>query len=195
MENKKNNEQHKKNAADPEACECAEKVIEVNEAEFNRLKEEAGKAKENWDKYLRLQADFENTRKRWERDRSDILRYANDDLLCSLLNITDDLERSLELSQEKHEDFTAFLKGVEMILAHIHDLMKKNGVTAVDAAGKIFDPNFHEALMQVESADWPENTVVEEMQKGYLLNGKVLRTAKVKVSKKPAVKEKEEDKK
>jgi molecular chaperone GrpE len=195
MENKKNNEQHKKNNGEPETCECAEKTIEVNEAEFNRLKEEAGKAKENWDKFLRLQADFENTRKRWERDRSELLRYANDDLLCSMLNITDDLERSLELSQGKHEDFTAFMKGVEMILAHIHDLMKKNGVSPIDASGKIFDPNFHEALMQVENGDWPENTVVEELQRGYLLNGKVLRTAKVKVSKKPADKEKEEDKK
>ena len=195
MENKKNNESHKKNNRDPETCECSEKTIEVNEAEFNRLKEEAGKAKENWDKYLRLQADFENTRKRWERDRSELLRYANDDLLCSLLNITDDLERSLELSQDKHEDFTAFMKGVEMILAHIHDLMKKNGVSGINASGKIFDPNFHEALMQVESNDWPENTVIEELQKGYLLNGKVLRTAKVKVSKKPAARENEENKK
>ncbi|MCK9594817.1 MAG: nucleotide exchange factor GrpE [Candidatus Omnitrophica bacterium] len=195
MENKKNHESQKKNDVQPQPGECAEKIIEVNEAEFNRLKEEAAKAQENWDKFLRLQADFENTRKRWERDRLELLRYANDDLLCSLLNITDDLERSLELSQGKHEDFTAFMKGVEMILAHIHDLMKKNGVAAIDASGKIFDPNFHEALMQVESGDWPENTVVEELQKGYLLNGKVLRTAKVKVSKNPAAKEKEENKK
>jgi molecular chaperone GrpE len=101
-----------------------------------------------------------------------------------LLNVIDDLERSIELSQNKHEDFTAFLKGVEMILAHLHDLLKTNGVSVIEAQGKIFDPHYHEALMQVEKNDLPENTIIEELQKGYLLNGKVIRTAKVKVSKK-----------
>jgi len=181
-ENKKEHENHKKEHNEAKVSEA--QTITLKEAEFAQLKQDAEKAKDYWDKYLRLQADFENTRKRWEREKSGLLRYANDDLLCDLLNVIDDLERSLELSQNKHEDFTAFLKGVEMILAHLHDLLKKNGVSPIESIGKPFDPNLHEALMQVENEGTAENTVIEELQKGYLLNDKVIRTAKVKVSKK-----------
>lgn len=159
-----------------------DKTVVLKESEYTQLKQEAQKAGECWDKYLRLQADFENTRKRWERQRSELLQYANNDLLCDLLNVIDDLERSIELSITKHEDFTAFLKGVEMILAHLHDLLKKNGVVPIKAMGKPFDPNLHEALMQVEKEGIAENIVIEELQKGYLLNDKVIRTAKVKVA-------------
>ncbi len=161
-----------------------EKTVVIKETEFLQLKEEAASAKEYWDKLLRLQADFENTRKRLERDREEFVKYANEDLICSLLDIVDDLERSIELTQEKHEDSMAFLKGVEMILAHLHDMLKKYGVKHIEAKGKTFDPNFHEALMQEGQDDLPENTVVEELQKGYWLNNKVIRTSKVKVSKK-----------
>ena len=86
-----------------------------------------------------------------------------------------------------------------MILAHLHDLLKKNGVVCINAKGKNFDPNYHEALMQVEKDELPEHTVVEEMQKGYTLNDKVIRTAKVQVSKKKGqdiqIKDKQEEKK
>jgi molecular chaperone GrpE len=177
MEAKKNQDNPQKQSKAAE-----DKTVTLKESEYAQLKQEALKGEEYWDKYVRLQADFENTRKRWERDKSELLRYANDDLLCDLLNVVDDLERSVELSQEKHEDFTAFLKGVEMILAHLHDLLKSNGVSPINALGKPFDPNLHEALMQVEDQNKPEHTVVEELQKGYLLNNKVLRTAKVKVA-------------
>jgi molecular chaperone GrpE len=183
----------KENKKDHEKKEPQDKAVSITESEYALLKEEARKAKENWDKFVRLQADFENARKRWERDRSDILKYAGEDLLMDLLNIVDDLERSLELSQQKHEDYTAFVKGVEMILAHFHDLIKKNGVKPIESEGKIFDPNFHEALMQVERDDLAEHTVVEELQKGYLLNDRVIRTAKVKVSKKKAETQKEQE--
>jgi molecular chaperone GrpE len=159
--------------------------VTIKEAELSRLKEEAEKAKENWDKYVRLNADMENTRKRWERERGELIRFGNEGLLVDLLNINDELERALSLSQEKHEDFTAFMKGVEMIVAHLHDLLKRNGIKPMEAHGKKFDPNFHEALMQVEQGDLPENTIVEELQKGYMLDNHVFRTAKVKVSHKP----------
>lgn len=161
-----------------------EKTVTIPEAEYSRLKEQAAKADENWDKFVRLQADFENARKRWERERREFGQFANEDLLCNILTIVDELERSVELSQQKHEDHTAFLKGVEMILAHLYELLKKNGVSCIDAKGKCFDPHCHEALMQVETDEVPENTVVEEMQKGYTLNSRVIRTAKVQVAKK-----------
>jgi len=165
-----------------------EKIITLKESEYLKLKEEADKAKEHWDKMLRLQAEFENTRKRMERDKQDFIKFANERIILELLNILDDLERTVELAQTKHQDLSAFLKGVEMILAHLYELLKEYGVKPIEGNGKIFDPNFHEALMQVEEKDLPEHTIVEELQKGYLLNDRVIRTSKVKVSKKQEVK-------
>ncbi|MGA2775540.1 MAG: nucleotide exchange factor GrpE [Candidatus Omnitrophota bacterium] len=166
------------------APEKEEKLITLKEQEYLKLKGEAEKGKESWDKLLRMQADFENTRKRLEREKQDFIKFANEGLILELLNILDDLERVVNSAELKNEDMPAFLKGVEMILAHIYEMLKEHGVKSVEAEGKLFDPNFHEALMQVENKDLPEHTVVEELQKGYLLNDRVIRTAKVKVSKK-----------
>ena len=142
------------------------------------------KGGESWDKLLRIQADFENTRKRLEREKLDFIKFANESLILELLNILDDLERVVNLAESKNQDLPAFLKGVEMILAHLYEMLKEHGVKPIEAQGKIFDPNFHEALMQADNSDLPEHTIVEELQKGYLLNDRVIRTAKVKVSKK-----------
>ena len=170
MEEKKNNKE--------------EKTVHIKEAELEKLKEEAGQLKELQDKMLRLQADLENNRKRLEKEKHDFVKFANEGIIVELLNIMDDLERTVNLAETKQEDLPAFLKGVEMILAHLYDLLKEHGVKRIEAEGKVFDPHFHEALLQVEDKDKPEHTVVEELQKGYLLNDRVIRTAKVKVSKK-----------
>ncbi|TAN59406.1 nucleotide exchange factor GrpE [bacterium] len=159
-----------------------EKTITLKESEYSKLKEEAEKATEHWDKLLRLQADFENTRKRLDREKQDFVKFANEGIIFELLNILDDLERAVDLAEQKHQDFSAFLKGVEMILAHLYEMLKEFGLKPIEAEGKIFNPNFHEALMQVENKGLPEHTIVEELQKGYLLNDRVLRTAKVKVA-------------
>ncbi|RJO63949.1 MAG: nucleotide exchange factor GrpE [Candidatus Omnitrophota bacterium] len=179
---KKENHEHEKESAQLQAAQ--EKTITIKEDEYNRLKEEAAKASEYWDRLLRLQADFENTRKRLEREKADFIRFANEGLISELLNILDDLERVVELAQAKHEDLPAFLRGVEMILVHLHELLKKSGIKPIEAKGKLFDPHYHEAMMQVEDSAIAENSVVEELQKGYLLHDRVIRTVKVKVSKK-----------
>ncbi len=162
-----------------------EKNIELSEEEYNQLKQEADKSKEYWERILRLQADFDNIRKRLEREKQEFVRFANEALIVDLLNVVDDLERTVELAQAKHEDLPAFLKGVEMILAHLYDLLKEQGISPIEAKGQSFDPSYHEALLKIDTDDFSENTVVEELQKGYLLNGRVIRTAKVKVAKKP----------
>lgn len=192
-EHKKDHDGHtKKNDEQREAC-AEEKTVTLSETEFLQLKEDAAKSREHWERCLRLQADFENTRKRLEKEKQDFMRFANEGLLFDLLNVLDDLERTVALAQQrapddtpqqKHEDVPAFLKGVEMILAHLYELLKKHGVKPIDAQGKAFDPNYHEALMQAQDNDVPEHTVIEEMQKGYLLNDRVIRTAKVSVSRK-----------
>jgi molecular chaperone GrpE len=159
-----------------------EKLVTIPEAEYSQLKEDAKKAEEHWDRVLRLQADFDNIRKRFEKDKQDFTKFANEGIILELLIILDDLERTIELAQSKEQASAVFLKGVEMILAHLYDLLKAHGIKPIDAEGKIFDPNFHEALMQVENNDFPEHTVVEELQKGYFLNDRVIRTSKVRVS-------------
>ncbi|MDP2044306.1 MAG: nucleotide exchange factor GrpE, partial [Candidatus Omnitrophota bacterium] len=160
------------------------KTITLNESEYLELKEEVAKSKDFQDKLMRAQADFENLRKRLEKDKQDFLKYANEGIILELLNVLDDLERVINLAEDKHEDLNAFLKGVEMILAHLYDLLKEYGVKPIEAEGQVFDPHYHEALMQVENKDLAEHTIVEVLQKGYLMYERVIRTTKVKVSKK-----------
>jgi molecular chaperone GrpE len=176
-ENKHNN--HKENKE-----EKAKATVTLSESEYAGLKEIADKFKESHEKLMRSQADFENMRKRLEREKQEFLKFASEGMVLELLNVLDDLERVITLAQDKHEDLNAFLKGVEMILAHLYELLKAHGVKPVEAEGKIFDPHYHEALMQVENKELPENMIVEVLQKGYLMHDRVVRTAKVKVSKK-----------
>jgi len=182
MQNHKHNQEENKKHPENEIKE--EKDVSLKESEYLQLKEEADKSKEYWDRLLRVQADFDNTRKRLEREKQDFVKFANEGIILELLNVLDDLERTVDLAQSKHQDLSAFLKGVEMILAHLYEMLKEYGVKPIDAQGKLFDPNYHEALMQAENKDVPEHTILEELQKGYLLNDRIIRTAKVKVSKK-----------
>lgn len=183
MEQGKNN--NKKEEKDQGNLKEEKKDILISEEEYLKLKDTADKVREYEDKILRLHADFDNLRKRAEREKLEFVKFANEGILLEMLNILDDLERTVDLAESKHQDLPVFLKGVEMILAHLYDLLKTNGIKPIEAQGKVFDPHMHEALMQAENNDLPEHTVVEELQKGYLLNDRVIRTSKVKVSKKP----------
>lgn len=151
--------------------------------EYDTLKKEAQEAKDYKDRLLRLQAEFDNAKKRLEKEKFGFIKYANEGITLELLSVLDDLERSVEAAEKKHQDLNAFLKGVEMILAHLYEMLKKKGVSPIEAKGKTFDPNLHEAMMQIETDEFPEDTVVEELQKGYMLEDRVIRTAKVKVAK------------
>ncbi|MFB3918449.1 MAG: nucleotide exchange factor GrpE [Candidatus Velamenicoccus archaeovorus] len=167
----------------PPAAAGSGDTVTLKREEYEKLKEEAAKAKETWDRLLRQQADFDNMRKRVERDKQEFQKYAHEDIIVDLLGILDDLERSVEAAEKGQENSDAFLKGIEMILAHLYELLKKRGVSAISAQGQKFDPNQHEALVQTESCDHEDGEVIEEMQKGYRLNDRVIRTAKVRVAK------------
>lgn len=156
-----------------------EKVVTISEAEYNRLKQEV---KDNKDQFLRTMAELDNVRKRFERDKVEFVKYANEGIINQFLNILDDLERTVKAAGEKHQDYEAFLKGVEMVMAHIYEMLKKNDVKRIDAVGKPFDPNCHEILMQQESNEHDDGKVIEEFQKGYCLGERVIRTSKVKVA-------------
>lgn len=173
-------------APQPELIDSAEVMLpSVSLEELKGLKEKAAKSDEYYNQILRLQAEFDNARRRWEKDRVEFAKYACEDVVVNLLNIIDNLERAIELAESKHEDFQAFLKGVEMTFSQLLEMLKKYGLAKLDAKGKQFDPNTMEALMQQEDTGLQEGAVVEVLQKGYTLNNKVIRTAKVKVSKRP----------
>lgn len=157
-------------------------TVNIPRAEYDLLKGKEKEAAENYDRLLRLQAEFENVRKRLERDKCEHAKFANEEIICELIPFVDDFQRAFEAA-DKTKDFNVLHQGVEMILNHLLELLKSKGVSLIEAKGKLFDPSCQEALMQVDSQEDPENTVVEELQKGYLLNKRVLRTAKVKVAK------------
>lgn len=138
------------------------------------------------DRLLRLAAETENTRKRLEREKADGISYANESLLRELLPVIDNLERALEHA-ENAGDEGALLEGVRMTLKGFLAAIAKHGCAPFESLGKPFDPNYHDAIMQQESADYPEKTVVQELQRGYVLNDRLLRPATVIVSKGPDV--------
>ena len=135
------------------------------------------------DKYVRLLAEFDNMRKRQDRERLDMIKYAHEEVIVECLKIYDDLERSLAAFKGKEGADPNLVKGLQMVFDNMRELMGRYDVKPIESVGKPFDPNRHEPLMQAEANDVPDGQVVEEFQKGYTLAGRVVRTAKVKVAK------------
>jgi molecular chaperone GrpE len=148
----------------------------------NAIKELDDKANLNYDRYLRALAELENFKKRVARERLEQMRYASEDMLREVLPVLDNLERTLTFSQECH-DVSKILEGVELIQRQFQQALAKTGVTAIDQAPCVFDPAIHQALQRVEDTSVPDDTVIAILQKGYSLNGKVVRPAMVKVAK------------
>ena len=128
-------------------------------------------------------AEFDNMRKRHERERSDLIKYAHEEVIVECLKLYDDLERSLAAFKSQKGTDVNLVKGLEMVYNNMKELMTKYGVKPIECVGKPFDPNTQEALMQQETTEFPDHVVMEELEKGYTLGGKVVRTAKVKVAK------------
>ena len=154
-----------------------EKILTL-EAELIQAK---AKTDEHYDHLLRLQADFDNYRKRTQKEKTEIIKYASERVIGDLLPVLDNFERAVSAAQI-NPDFSAFSQGVEMILRQLQTALSKEGLKAIEAIGQPFDPNLHDAVLRVESEEHPENTVVDELQKGYYLKEKVLRPSMVKVS-------------
>lgn len=154
-----------------------EKVMTL-EAELVQAK---AKADEHYNHVLRLQAEFDNYRKRTQKEKAEIIKHASERLVAELLPVLDNFERAAS-SAQSNPDINAFAQGVDMIFRQLQTVLNKEGLTAIEALGQPFDPNLHDAVLRVESDEHPENTVVEELQKGYYLKEKVLRPSMVKVS-------------
>ncbi|BCR06977.1 hypothetical protein DESUT3_40460 [Desulfuromonas versatilis] len=170
-------------AAPEAAAEAGAPAEPALEEQLAAAREEAQK---NWDLYLRQRADLENFRKRAQRDKEDTARFANEGILREMLPVLDNLERAVEHARQEEASGNGLLQGVEMTVSQFQKALEKFGVKPVQALGQPFDPAVHEAIGQIESADQPANTVVQELQKGYLLNDRLLRPAMVMLAKAPA---------
>ncbi len=152
-----------------------------------QLEEKTKAAEENYDRFLRAQAELENYKKRVEREKSNLVKYGNEELIKAILPVIDNLERALNHSAG--EDSDGLKEGVKITLNQLLQVLEKFGVTPVPSVGEPFDPSKHEAMMRVESTDHEPNTVVTELQKGYFLNDRLLRPAMVSVAQPPRQKE------
>lgn len=145
------------------------------------LAEERAKYEEMKDRFLRSQADFDNYRKRMQKEREEMAKYASRTLLEKLLPAIDNLERAIDSSKQS-ESFEMLAQGVEMVYRQIMDALREEGAVPLETVGKPFDPHFHQAVMQEESDQYESGIVIEEFQKGYMLKDKLIRPAMVKVS-------------
>ena len=133
------------------------------------------------DRLMRSRAEFDNARKRMERERSDYLQFAAMDLVRDLLPVLDDFERALKV---EHADAN-YAKGVELIHQRLYDTLKKMGLEPIESSGKPFDPNIHQAVERVPTEEAEDQTVLGEFQRGYNFKGKLLRPAMVRVAVRP----------
>jgi molecular chaperone GrpE len=157
-------------------------------SEVEKLKEQLEaketEAKQNYDRFLRQVADFENFKKRAAREKEEIIRFANETLIKDLLPVLDNLERAVSYARGGGNG-KPLLEGVELVLKGFTEVLTKHGLTPIQAKGEPFDPNKHEAIAQVETRDYAHNTIVEQHQKGYHLMDRLLRPALVTTAKVP----------
>jgi molecular chaperone GrpE len=148
-----------------------------------KLKAAEEASKQAYDRMLRAAAEHENHKKRIERENQEFRKFANESLIKDLLPVIDNLERAVESSGTGHATGDAIVEGVKMTLKEIHKVLERFHLKPLESEGKPFDPNFHQAVLQQETAEHPENVVLKEMQKGYILHDRLIRPAMVVVSK------------
>ena len=171
-------------------------TVPLTGEQIEDLKNRAAKADENWDRLLRTTADFDNFKKRAAREKTESVQYANFSLLQKLLPVLDNFEMALAAAQtaastpqsNAGDKLASFQSGIVMIQQQLKNALAETGLEEIDASGKPFDPNIHEAISQMESADVPEGNVLQQVRKGYKLKERLLRPAGVVVAKKPASK-------
>lgn len=162
-------------AGEPEA-EAADQPAEEGAA---AAPEEEPK-EDNDARYMRLAADFQNYKRRTEKEKSDIYQFANEKIALDIIEVMDNFERALSHSEESSDQ--KFVEGVSMIYKQLKGVLDKNNILEIKAEGEPFDPNFHNAVMAEENPEFESGTVIQAMQKGYTLNGKVIRPSMVRVA-------------
>ena len=159
----------------------------VTPEQLEELKERAAKADEHWERLLRTTADFDNFKKRAAREKSEAIKFANEGLIEKLIPVLDNFDMARSATQTSQADAVESLQtGINMIYQQLKRALADIGLEEVEADGKPFDPNFHEAVSQKETAEVPEGQVVQQLRKGYKLRDRLLRPASVVVAKHPA---------
>jgi molecular chaperone GrpE len=153
--------------------------VEQLKSELERVSQEA---KENYDRFLRASAELENYRKRSAREMDDLRKYATQALLKDLLPVADNLDLAIKSAAETNHNEKSLLDGIDLTRKELLKVFDRYHVKPIEALGSAFDPNYHEAVMREESKEHPENTVVTELQKGYLIHDRLLRPSMVVVS-------------
>jgi len=156
---------------------------EFIDEEIERLREELIQAR---DQHLRLQADFENFRRRALKERQELQQYGHENLVKDLLSTVDNLDRAIQHAQQSDGgDLESLLQGVEMLQRELLSILENHHVSEIEALGAVFDPAVHEAMAQAPDASVPPNTVIDVLQKGYQLRGRLIRPSRVVVARKP----------
>lgn len=148
-----------------------------------RIEELEKEVEANYDRFVRITADFENYKKRTARDASDLRKFANESILKDMLSVVDNMERAIESGQNQDSEKQTLLEGVEITLKDLLRIFEKYGVKDFKSQGELFNPVFHQAMMQQQTNDSPDNTVISELQKGYTIHDRLLRPAMVVVAK------------
>ncbi len=156
-----------------------DKMIEVSESDWEKIQI---KLKEGEELSLRLTADFDNTKKRLNKRTEELVKYANEKIVEELLSVIDDFDRALGSLDEGH-DIQTIKDGMHMVQKTFHKILEQNGVAAIETAGKVFDANFHEAVGEVVDNDQEEDSIAGEVQRGYTLNGRLVRPSRVQIIK------------
>ncbi|MFH1753530.1 MAG: nucleotide exchange factor GrpE [Candidatus Omnitrophota bacterium] len=185
MNAKRDKKKQEEGAKAAEGVKPAEEVT-LSKIEFAALNEKAKASEEHQDKMLRAYAELDNTKKRLHKEKEEFIKFANEDLILRLLPIVDNFDRAI--SSVKHtEETDAVLSGIMLVQREFHSLFKDHGVEVIECQGEKFDPHLHEAIAVVQTDEHPEDTVVEEVQRGYTMKGRLIRPSIVKVSKKTVV--------
>jgi molecular chaperone GrpE len=184
-ENRKELEQWDGSEASALGVQPEEQKKEVVEREIEEMKkrveEKEKEAKEHYDRFLRMAADYENYKKRAARDKEEWIKFANEDLIKAVLPLIDNLERAVNHA-DKVTDTGVLIEGVRLTIQQLLQALSKFGVSSFESVGKPFDPTRHEAILTIPTDQQEPNQVLEEFQKGYLLNDRLLRPATVSVS-------------
>ncbi|MCD4798866.1 MAG: nucleotide exchange factor GrpE [Methanosarcinales archaeon] len=162
-----------------------EQMVETEEITVEEpisVLEESGRlASEYLDHLQRLQAEFDNYKKRVDREKAELIKYASAELVSELIDIMENLERGV-VSAKGSDDIDSIVKGMEMVSTQLKDILGSRGLKPIEAVGKKFDPHYHEAMMMTPTDEYPYNTVIEEFQQGYMIKDKVIRYSRVRVS-------------
>jgi molecular chaperone GrpE len=177
-ENLKNDEKKNEEKVEAQSAEQESASTEENKSEETKKEEVDYKAK-----YFYVAAEMDNYRKRMEREKENLLKYGNERVLSDLLEVVDNFERTIEmLKPDEDKKIQNIVVGLDMVRKQFIDTLSKHGLTPVESLGKEFDPNFHEAMAQEYAEGKKPNEVIKEFQRGYTLNGRLVRAAKVVVA-------------